>query len=336
MIYRLLHYGIRDIFKNLKRILLLNIIIVFVSIPILISIDSIIFVMNNEDQNEFHEDIVLELVPISFDEIDMGLVEKLYNYFGKHNYTYFTSGYFSKKYQQKIDLFDNRSDNENGKGYLIAGNPINDDSLKSVDNDYINKKILKITGITGKNLSSDHYIFEITNQDELLESYKNLNKSEILDLINSISTSDKDSLLILQNIFDNSFANLKIIESKEVDEIGFIFKYIFVFNGLNIILINYALYYFYHELFTKLRKEYLIHYIHGATIKDIFYRTALLNMIIILNNFIILNVLNAFKINPRFYIILAMSFGYIIIFFVNNLLFLRKIKSSIFYWGKND
>lgn len=336
MIYRLLHYGIRDIFKNLKRILLLNIIIVFISIPIISSIDSIIFEINNENQNEFHEDIILELVPISFDKIDMDLTEKLYNYFGKYNYTYFTSGYFSKKYQQKINLFDNRSDSENRKGYLLAGNSINDDSLKSVDNDYINKKISKITGITEKSLFSDYYIFEITNQDELLESYKNLNKSEILDMINNISTSDKDSLLILQNIFDNSFANLQIIESKEVDGIGFIFKYIFVFNGLNIILLNYALYYFYHELFTKLRREYLIHYIYGATIKDIFYRTALLNIIIVLNNFIILNALNAFNINTRFYIILVMSLGYIILFFINNLLFLRKIKNSILYWGKND
>lgn len=331
MIYRLLHYYIRDIFKNLKRILLLNIIIVFISIPIISSINSIIFEINNENQNEFHEDIILELVPISFDKIDMDLTEKLYNYFGKYNYTYFTSGYFSKKYQQKINLFDNRSDSENSKGYLLAGNSINDDSLKSVDNDYINKKISKITGITEKSLFSDYYIFEITNKDELLESYKNLNKSEILDMINNISTSDKDSLLILQNIFDNSFANLQIIESKEVDGMGFIFKYIFVFNGLNIILLNYALYYFYHELFTKLRREYLIHYIYGATIKDIFYRTALLNIIIVLNNFIILNALNAFNINTRFYIILVMSLGYIILFFINNLLFLRKIKNSILY-----
>lgn len=336
MFYRLFHYGIRDIFRNFKRIVLFNIIILFISIPILSSIDSVIFGINNEIQNKSDKDIVLELVPISFDDINKELKSNLFDYFGKYNYTFFISRYFSEKYQQKISIFDNRSDSKYNKAYLFAGYPIDDISLKSINNKFINEKISKITTIPEKDISSAYYIYEIINKDELIKSYDSLDKSEILNILDTVGTSDKDSLLILQNIFDNSFANLKIIESKEVDEIGFIFKYIFVFNGLNIILLNYALYYFYHELFTKLRKEYLIHYIHGATIKDIFYRTALLNMIIILNNFIILNVLNAFKINPRFYIILAMSFGYTIIFFVNNLLFLRKIKNSILYWGKND
>lgn len=331
MIYRLFHYGIRDIFKNFKRIVLFNIIILFISIPIISSINSIISDINNENQNEFHQDVMLKLIPTSFDDMSMDLRNNLFDYFEKYNYTFFISGYFSEKYNQKISLFDNRSDSEYNKAYLFAGYAIDDISLKRINNNLINEKISKITKIPETNISSDYYIYEIKNQDELRKYYNSLNKAEILNILNGVGTSDKEALIILQKIFENSFATIKIIESKNVDEIGFILKYIFVFSILNIILLNYALYYFYHELFTKLRKEHLIHYIHGATIKDIFYRTALLNIIIVLNNFIILNALNAFNINPRFYIILAMSFGYIIIFFVNNLLFLRKIKSSILY-----
>ncbi|MFM1538404.1 hypothetical protein, partial [Helcococcus bovis] len=71
MNYNNIYFGIRDIFKNFKNILLLIIILSLIFQPIVTSIDSLIINLTEEKKLvNYSREYNLELIPISFEDID--------------------------------------------------------------------------------------------------------------------------------------------------------------------------------------------------------------------------------------------------------------------------
>lgn len=82
MNYNNIYFGIRDIFKNFKNILLLIIILSLIFQPIVTSIDSLIINLTEEKKLvNYSREYNLELIPISFEDIDQNLKEDVNEFF---------------------------------------------------------------------------------------------------------------------------------------------------------------------------------------------------------------------------------------------------------------
>lgn len=331
MIYNIFQLGLRDVKNNIKKIFVFNIIILLITVPIISSIDSTVRILFNSDNKVANKVVEKNLVPISFENISDNMKYRLFDYYKNYTKTYYRSHYFSKIFNQDIIYIDGRSDKLlKNKGYLLSQKYITSNFIERVENKIIYDNILSFINISDDLKLSNTYIFEITNNSKILESFKKMNKSELFEMINNTKTSNLDLMLKLKGIFKNSFVELEVNDNIKNKEIKFIFEYIHLYNILIFVLLIFSLYYFYEEIFVKLRKEYKVHYISGSSLKLIFIRNFFIDISIILNNFILLNILNRFYINNIFYIIITISLIYMIVFFINNIISFKKIKNSIF------
>ncbi|MFM1524393.1 MULTISPECIES: hypothetical protein [Helcococcus] len=329
MNYNNIYLGIRDIFKNFKNILLLIIILSLISQPIVKSIDSLIINLTEEKKLvNYSREYNLELVPISFEDIDQNLKEDVNEFFENNEITSFNSGYFSEKVGQYVYFFDGRSDQKyNNKSYILSDRSIENAVLNEVNDDNIKNNIYDILNDLGYGFNFN--VYEIISDDEIDNVYKYIDKSELVGIVSNLDISNVETINKLEKVFNNSFAKLKIVKSEKTDENDFLFKYIFVYNFLNILLVIFVINYFYKELFNNLRKEHKIHYIHGARIKDIFIRNIVHIILIVLSFFMIFLFLNAFNKNIIAHVIKTISIFYLVIFLINNIVFCKKLSKSI-------
>ncbi|MFM1564726.1 hypothetical protein, partial [Helcococcus ovis] len=267
MIYNIFQLGLRDVKNNIKKIFVFNIIILLITVPIISSIDSTVRILFNSDNKVANKVVEKNLVPISFENISDNMKYRLFDYYKNYTKTYYRSHYFSKIFNQDIIYIDGRSDKLlKNKGYLLSQKNINSNVLKKVENKMIFDNILGFTDILQNLKSANLYIFEIVDSNEILNSYKKLNKSELFEMINNTKTSNLDLILKLKEIFKNSFVELEVNDNIKKKEIKFIFEYIHLYNILIFVLLIFSLYYFYEEIFVKLRKEYKVHYISGSSL----------------------------------------------------------------------
>lgn len=347
-----LFLGFKDIIKNIKSFVLFLLTIFFTTILAILLIKSIIFdffVVNNQEIKRVKGNIYYA-VPISLIEDNyIDISKKLDSLYTNGVSTYFLSSFLSEKFKENVFVYDGRSDkNLNNKFYWILNKNFDINKLENIIKEFyvvnIKEKNMKINDrfyMSMKEFDENYIVIEInSNEWENYTKYR-LNKSDIMEMVGNTKIEDENIEEELINKFDNIFKNtsLKIIEQKDSSKINekkltenqFIFLYIFPYFLSLIFLVVFSFIYFYNNLFIRLKKEYIIHYIYGSKNIYTFFRGSILIFIILLINFLLINFTNKFLINIIFYINLGICIFFFIIFEINLIYQIFKLNKEGVY-----
>ena len=288
-----LKLGLKDILHNKTSFILLQIVTLFISIVITSTYDSIRWEYHRNRQQMFIEDY-MELVPVSTDVKDNSYIQRILDEVLNDNIS-FVCNYnneFSDQYGMPVvvafgnierlsDVFksdlkemfytNSHTITQSKATYLNHTYPI-----KQIDHfDFHEALPSEVKGW----LRDEGVLLVVKDQDIL--SYMDQNDPEqLFSLIKSLPYN-QEVCNKLNDILKDSPYQLATINTSIDSSFMFIMKYILPYLVLAILALIIGVHIFNTVMFAKLRKEFTIHLLCGATIKDIIIRSST-NLLLIL------------------------------------------------------
>ncbi|MDO5017854.1 MAG: hypothetical protein Q4E02_01000 [Lagierella massiliensis] len=300
-------YGLKDLIKFRKAFILFSI-MTFVSLVIIVSSSSnlLYYIFLSDTKTEVN----YFAVPLKTTDLETTYsdyyLKDLANVLNKGGRTSFYSEELSSKLGFYVHVFMGNYEKGSKDRYFWyvpkdSIEHINDHKIKakSIDNDKLNSALVEEMAV----FDEGYQIVKVIDPKyKDLMSY-GLNNSEIISLIAELSFSEEDKLLSLDKDFEEIFKNqesqhefLQVGNSRSFDNSeDFLLKYMVLMYVLILIFMTMA-YLVFLKFFTgKMLKEFRIHIIFGARIKDIFKRCSIFVLMPMVLNFIAIYVLNGFN-----------------------------------------
>lgn len=281
--------GFKDIFHHIKLFLLIIISILIVTI-IFVSSTLSMFYSNGIDEKNYLINSY-ELIPISTDmsKNDI-LLQKYYDFIRKNGMSYFISENLTDYFQMQTlvivgntELFNTNISKEKETTFYFNNTSLNENIISIHDKNY------KAQSVKLNNTDFPDPV-EYLNEDEsptllvVLAANENIldwlnyeDGGKIMEFVqNSIFDQPVETYNhTLSKIFYNSYLNLHYIE-KTNSEQKFVLTYIYPYMVITIFCIIISFYIIYDYFLRKMYREYILHILYGAQIKDIILRNSVI------------------------------------------------------------
>ncbi|MFV0479884.1 MAG: hypothetical protein ACK5LZ_04875 [Anaerorhabdus sp.] len=305
-----LNLGIKDIWNN-KKVFLSFLLMTFSLLILSISSTQSIVseLLNSKNKNTHYPMFSAELT-----EMNMGMneeiVTELYDLFQGTGGSYFNPHSLYRALDERVlvlvgSKYKNYLENEKTTIYTTEKTKLRIQGEKTfpeeLEYEFKNREDIDIQEIIEFEEIKTIIILQTNNFEKWIEvDYY----TEVIELIENAEFSKIEIDGGIKNEFINIFDGTPyfVKENKWNDQLGFILKYIYVIVALCIVVAILATYIIYTSQIRKLYKEYMIHLICGATIKDIFIRSSIFLGIGLVMNFWIFMYLNKFIFNLIFII----------------------------------
>ncbi len=305
--------GIKDIWNN-KKIFISFLLMIFTILILSVSSTSSVVreLVNPPDRSMSYRSFRVELINMDMSENNK-IVKDVYEIFKEDGGSYFNSYDLQMKLSERVlilvgNRFEMYGDGDKTTIYttpstkekIQSGEILSEEieyEFRPRDEIYI-EEIEESVGFSGINTI-------IVLQTSKFDKWINVDYySEIIELIENTEFSKKEISEDLKNEFIGVFEATSYLVEKTVrsDHLGFILKNIYLMLLLAIIAVILSTYILYNAQLKKLYKEYTIHLIYGATIKDIFIRNSVFLGLCLAIDFTIFMYLNKFNFNDYFII----------------------------------
>lgn len=331
--------AVKDIKKNIKSFLffcisliVVNLMIIQISLSLISNLKIESDKIAKNQRRTYYEPVVVSYG----DGIDY-IIKKIDVYISSHATTYFQSLYLMNKFNLSAFVLDVRSSDDIDKGfYIFCSGNYSDDALNKIfyDYDLINDErviaeIVRRLELDKNDIGDFYKIIRLKSPKwSSLESFK-INKNEIIQILTNLefnkTSRNKQAYYEFERIFDNSFLKVMPIESDLLeDENTFIFKNIIPLVIFELLLMVYSIIILFNDIFKSLQKEYIIHCISGANIKNLFFRSTIFILFLVIIPFIFINYINNFKIDRILIFNFTISFSLFLILEINVLIQIYK------------
>lgn len=235
--------------------------------------------------------------------------KKLDDIFSQNGHTYTTSSLFSRKYDADIFvLFGKFNKNTNGRVFWLVDNKNVTDLKNEAEFEVVSHDAMDFDMMNQEIKHSIDYdkrvLLEIKS-----DKYKNVSgykfqDADILDLIENAKFSEDEINKGIDREFEKIFDRNKLMvinntnkKYDDDDENTFILKYIVPYCLIMTVITILGFVIFFKYMLKNLQKEYKIHILSGARIKDIMARNSVFVVLVNVATFCLIFVLNGFAIN---------------------------------------
>ena len=303
--------GLIDVFRN-KVVFCLMLLLIF-SLGTIVESAADSYLMNTFAEFQLSEQpsysaVVLEITDDKGYDYSNTYGKKLDDIFSKNGRTYTTTSLISRKYDADIIvLYGKLNKNTNGRVFWLVDNKNVTDlkneaefevvSHDAMDYDMMNQEIKYAIDYDKRvllEIKSDKY--------KNVSGYK-FRDADILGLIENAKFSEDEINKGIDREFEKIFDDNKLMvinntnKKYDDDENTYIFKYIvpYCLITMGITILGFVIFFKY--MLKSLQKEYKIHILSGARMKDIMARNSVFVVLVNVAAFCLLFVLNGFAIN---------------------------------------
>lgn len=276
--------GIKDIFKNKLLCGVLILLIVLVDTIFISATSSVSQAFQDMNGQQKMVNFV-DYVPVSNDmSKNAKLVTTICELLANDGSTFFLSNQFSLEKNATVviaygnnRLFDGREEQHEDVHVYAMDNPT---PLQKIE---INDLLYPVYELSSSNINLPSYlegyrgvpILLVHVKDDELTNWVDLEDgSEIIDLLQSINSTTLNFTSV-ETALEGSF--LKMIPyEQDTSEIDFVFMYVYPFLVFTLLAIFLAYRIIYNASLKKMNREYVLHILYGARIKDIVIRSSIL------------------------------------------------------------
>ena len=303
--------GLIDVFRN-KVVFCLMLLLIF-SLGTIVESAADSYLMNTFAEFQLSEQpsysaVVLEITDDNGYDYSNTYGKKLDDIFSKNGRTYTTTSLISRKYDADIIvLYGKLNKNTNSRVFWLVDNKNVTDLKNEAEFEVVSHDAMDYDMMNQEIKHSIDYdkrvLLEIKS-----DKYKNVSgykfqDADILDLIENAKFSEDEINKGVDREFEKIFDGNKLMvinntnKKYDDDENTYILKYIVPYCLIMTVIIILGFVIFFKYMLKSLQKEYKIHILSGARMKDIMARNSVFVVLVNVAAFCLLFVLNGFAIN---------------------------------------